>query len=247
MSTRSKHTGELISIADNSHKKKRYESPSQHRNYWLGTTARLDDGMTRVSNYKSAKNASDVYQETRHPIHATPRPIADAILPEFATDVKIELKLRRAAIRFFYLAYFKDHSIDQCVPPIRKLCKMSKGSTASLRKLLQEIKDEENGYQTPSKKTNVDKRVIRELSPEANIVYYLTERGISCAQIAAVLNIRALKQAAESGEDKSDAMLIGKDAVYGFVKRSPIIHKYRRLTMKTEKRDADSRLKSYQD
>ena len=91
MSTRSKHTGEVISLADNSHKKKRYESPSQHRNYWLGTTARLDDGMTRVSNYKRAKNASDVYQETRHPIHATPRPIADAILPEFATDVKIEL------------------------------------------------------------------------------------------------------------------------------------------------------------
>ena len=148
MSTRSKHTGELISIVDNSAHKKRGENPSQDSNYWRGTAARLDDGMTWVSNYKRAKNASDDASRIRHPIHATPRPIADAILPEFATDVKIELKLRRAAIRFFYLAYFKDHSIDQCVPPIRKLCKMSKGSTASLRKFLQEIKDEENGYKT---------------------------------------------------------------------------------------------------
>ena len=55
--TRSKPTGELLSLIDNSSIKKRCEKVSQKKNYWLGTTAKSDEQHVAVIQHNKAKNA----------------------------------------------------------------------------------------------------------------------------------------------------------------------------------------------
>ena len=55
--TRSKPTGELLSLIDNSSRKKKYEKVSQKKNYWLGTAARSGEHDVAVIQHKKAKKA----------------------------------------------------------------------------------------------------------------------------------------------------------------------------------------------
>ena len=76
------------------------------------------------------------------------------------------------------------------------------------------------------------KVLIEEFSPEAQIVYEMAEHGIGSPQIAATLNERRKVRGVNE--------TIGKDAVDGFVKRSIVLTKHRRLTEKTGKTDKES-------
>ena len=53
--TRSKPTGELLSLIDNSSRKKKYEKVSQKKNYWLGTKARSDEQHVAVKQHNIEK------------------------------------------------------------------------------------------------------------------------------------------------------------------------------------------------
>ena len=56
--TRSKPTGELVSLIDNSSIKKRCEKVSQKKNYWLGIRARSDEQHVAVIQHNKAKKAA---------------------------------------------------------------------------------------------------------------------------------------------------------------------------------------------
>ena len=56
--TRNKPTGELLSLIDNSTRKKRYKNVSQKKNYWLGTTARSGEQDVAVKQHNKAKKAA---------------------------------------------------------------------------------------------------------------------------------------------------------------------------------------------
>ena len=120
--TRSKPTGELVSLIDNSSIKKRYEKVSQKKNCWLETTARSDEQHVAVIQHNKAKNARKLHKRAAASFQ-TPVPLE---VRKSACHEGISQMLRRQAIAYFYRMYFCDEpNIDDIITPIMKHCKIN--------------------------------------------------------------------------------------------------------------------------
>ena len=106
--TRSKPTGELLSLIDNSSIKKRCEKVSQKKNYWLGTTARSGEQDVAVKQHNKAKKAAKKSHKRAAASFQTPVPLE---VRKSACHEGISQMLRRQAIAYFYRLYFCDEPI----------------------------------------------------------------------------------------------------------------------------------------
>ena len=231
--TRSKPTGELVSMVDLHWKKRRYENVSQIKRYWLAGKGLSNNQRVGVSNHKKAILAVNKALEGDKASLLTPEPLE---VPKVASHDGIPQKLRKSAISFFYKLYFRlTTSIEAAVTSIMTLCRIPRGSRDSVRNIIKELRVQEEEPSQPANKSRPWQQLIKDDSVESVLVCTLVQRGIGGAEIASIINERWILAALEldPAVDPSTVRQVSKDAIYAFISRSPIIQKYRRTTKKT--------------
>ena len=181
--TRSKPTGELVSLIDNSTRKKRCEKVSQKKNYWRGTRARSDEQHVAVIQHNKAKNARKSHKRAAASFQ-TPAPLE---VRKSACHEGISQMLRRQAITYFYRLYFCDEpEIDQIITPIMKHCNIPNNSRRGVKKVIESLRkaqEEEEENLQPAKKqklgSGVSEGIIRENSIESIKICNLIQHGVS--------------------------------------------------------------------
>ena len=172
--TRSKPTGELVSLIDNSSIKKRCEKVSQKKNYWLGTKARSDEQHVAVNQHNKAKNARKLHKRAAASFQ-TPVPLE---VRKSACHENISQMLRRQAIAYFYRLYFCDEpNIDDIITPIMKHCKIPDNSRRGVKKIIESLRkaqEEEEANLQPTMKQKLgsggSEGIIREDSIEKKML-----------------------------------------------------------------------------
>jgi hypothetical protein len=235
--TRSKPTGELVSMVDFHWKKRRYENVSQIKRYWLAGKGLSNNQQVGVSNHKKAHFAGDESHKGVEASLLTPEPLE---VPKVASHDGIPQKLRRSAISFFYKLYFRfTTSIEAAVTSIMTLCRIPRGSRDSVRNIIKELRVQEEEPSQPANKSRPWQQIIKDDSVESVLVCTLVQRGIGGAEIASIINERWILAALEldPAVDPSTVRQVSKDAIYAFISRSPFVQKYRRTTKKTGSTD----------
>ena len=158
--------------------------------------------------------------------------------------------LRRQAIAYFYRLYFCDKSnIDKIITPIMKHCKILDNSRRDVKQILEslrEAQEEEEANLQPTKKQKLgsggSEGIIREDSIESIIICNLMQHGVSSAEVASIINERWILEAKQKDPeiDVTGVRQISKNAIYGFIERSPMIKRYRRMTKKNGNTDKES-------
>ena len=245
--TRSKPTGELLSFMDNSTRKKRCEKVSQKKNYWLGTTAKSDEQHVAVIQHNKAKKAAKKSHKRAAASFQTPAPLE---VRKSACHEGISQMLRRQAITYFYRLYFCDEpNIDDIITPIMKHCSIPDNSRRGVRKIVESLRkaqEEEEANLHPTKKQKLgsggSEGIIREDSIDSIIICNLIQHGVSGAEVSSIINERWILEAKQKDLeiDVTRVRQISKNAIYGFIKRSPMIKRYRRMSKKTGKTDKES-------
>ena len=198
--TRSKPTGELVSLIDNSSIKKKYEKVSQKKNCWLGTRARSDEQDVAVIQHNKAKKAAKKSHKRAAASFQTPVPLE---VRKSACHENISQMLRRQAIAYFYRLYFCDEpNIDDIITPIMKHCKIPDNSRRGVKKIIDSLRkaqeEEEANLQPPKKQklgSGGSEGIIREDSIDSIIICNLIQHGVSGAEVSSIINERWILEA----------------------------------------------------
>ena len=117
------------SLVDNSSRKRRYETPSQHAECWLGTRARSNSNAVVVSNHSKALNASNASfgSLTMSPMEY------DQKSKEMSPAMSLK---RKAAIEYLFVhIYDSPIDLNSVQNTIMTLLKIPKGSWKSVRNI----------------------------------------------------------------------------------------------------------------